>query len=266
MNEKRYTVSETVRLIGVESHVLRYWEEELGLDIQRNNQGHRVYTEKNIRDLQQARKLKEEGLQLKAIRTLMDEDRLYTGEWTAGDFAGIGQNSRELRQPYERKTDEIWTDSTEYGGNRSRTDSTEYGGDRSRKDDAECSGNRKSRAEFCENRWERTEFWAGGSENGDPEENASEGDTYKYEIVVEKSSPGNLERFTQLLRQMMEEVAAEQNKNLERIIAAQIREEMEQQYLQYLQALQELPAADMPKTSKAQGIRAWLSRLIFGEK
>ena len=37
MDEKLYSVSEAVRLIGVESHVLRYWEEELNIPIQRTS-------------------------------------------------------------------------------------------------------------------------------------------------------------------------------------------------------------------------------------
>ena len=31
--EERYLISETAKLVGVESHVLRYWEEELKLPI-----------------------------------------------------------------------------------------------------------------------------------------------------------------------------------------------------------------------------------------
>lgn len=42
MEDKTYSVSEAVRLVGVESHVLRYWEEELHISIQRNAQGHRL--------------------------------------------------------------------------------------------------------------------------------------------------------------------------------------------------------------------------------
>lgn len=31
-----YTISEAAKVMEVEPHVLRYWEEELGLDISRN--------------------------------------------------------------------------------------------------------------------------------------------------------------------------------------------------------------------------------------
>ena len=73
MDEKEYSVSEAVRLIGVESHVLRYWEEELQIAIRRTSQGHRIYSQENIDTFCQVKKLKEKGIQLKAIRVLLLE-------------------------------------------------------------------------------------------------------------------------------------------------------------------------------------------------
>ena len=35
MKENKYTISEAARLLSVENHVLRYWEEELELNIPR---------------------------------------------------------------------------------------------------------------------------------------------------------------------------------------------------------------------------------------
>ncbi|MDY3250700.1 MAG: helix-turn-helix domain-containing protein [Candidatus Choladocola sp.] len=74
MSEKEYSVSEAVRLIGVESHVLRYWEEELKVAIRRTGQGHRVYSEEDIRMFRKVKELKEKGIQLKAIRVLLEEE------------------------------------------------------------------------------------------------------------------------------------------------------------------------------------------------
>lgn len=71
MEKVRYMISDASNLIQVESHVLRYWEEELDLDVPRNEMGHRYYTEENIRQFEQIRKLKEEGYQLKAIKMLI---------------------------------------------------------------------------------------------------------------------------------------------------------------------------------------------------
>ncbi|HJA92515.1 MAG TPA: MerR family transcriptional regulator [Candidatus Eisenbergiella merdipullorum] len=72
--EEHYLISETARLVGVESHVLRYWEEELKLPIRRNELGHRYYTKEDVEQFREIKKLKEQGLQLKAIRTVLTAD------------------------------------------------------------------------------------------------------------------------------------------------------------------------------------------------
>lgn len=72
MEEKTiYYISEAAKKVQVESHVLRYWEDELKLPIKRNEMGHRYYTEQDVKQLQEIKTLKEQGLQLKAIRTVL---------------------------------------------------------------------------------------------------------------------------------------------------------------------------------------------------
>ena len=71
MDRVRYMISDAAGLVNVESHVLRYWEEELELDIPRNEMGHRYYTQENIREFQQIKELKEKGYQLKAIKMII---------------------------------------------------------------------------------------------------------------------------------------------------------------------------------------------------
>ena len=71
MSETRYIISDAAKMINVEPHVLRYWEEELGMDIPRNEMGHRYYTDKEVRLFTQVRDLKEKGFQLKAIKMIL---------------------------------------------------------------------------------------------------------------------------------------------------------------------------------------------------
>ena len=73
MSETRYMISDASRLVDVEAHVLRYWEEELELPIGRNEMGHRYYTEENIRLFRHIKALKDGGVQLKAIKQLLPE-------------------------------------------------------------------------------------------------------------------------------------------------------------------------------------------------
>ncbi len=70
--EKQYKISEMTKLINVEAHVLRYWEEELQLPIKRNELGHRYYTEEDKELFLRVKQLKEKGIQLKGIRSMLD--------------------------------------------------------------------------------------------------------------------------------------------------------------------------------------------------
>ena len=72
MEEMRYTISDAAKIVKVESHVLRYWEDELSLDIPRNEMGHRYYTKKEIDIFCQIRAFKERGFQLKSIKDVME--------------------------------------------------------------------------------------------------------------------------------------------------------------------------------------------------
>lgn len=71
MEKLRYMISDAANIVNVESHVLRYWEEELELQIPRNEMGHRYYTEENIAQFQKIKEWKEKGYQLKAIRMMI---------------------------------------------------------------------------------------------------------------------------------------------------------------------------------------------------
>ena len=74
MTQEVYTIKDAAKQVHVQTHVLRYWEEELGLSIGRNEQGHRYYTPEDVRLLERIRGWKEQGLQLKAIRLMLSED------------------------------------------------------------------------------------------------------------------------------------------------------------------------------------------------
>ena len=71
MEKVRYMISDAAAMAGVETHVLRYWEEELDLTIPRNEMGHRYYTRENILEFQKIKEFKEQGYQLKAIRMII---------------------------------------------------------------------------------------------------------------------------------------------------------------------------------------------------
>ncbi len=76
MEQTRYLISDAAKQVEVESHVLRYWEEELGIPIKRNELGHRYYTMEDVDRFREIKRLKEQGLQLKAIRMVLKDGKL----------------------------------------------------------------------------------------------------------------------------------------------------------------------------------------------
>lgn len=73
----RYMISDVADIVHVETHVLRYWEEELDLSIPRNEVGHRYYTRENIQDFLRIKELKEQGYQLKEIKGILSNHESY---------------------------------------------------------------------------------------------------------------------------------------------------------------------------------------------
>lgn len=100
MDKQRYMISDAAALVDVESHVLRYWEEELELSIPRNEMGHRYYTKENITEFLKIKDWKEQGYQLKAIKMLIhnkgqEEALVAGGELSPSDLEG---NTRRMEQ------------------------------------------------------------------------------------------------------------------------------------------------------------------------
>lgn len=89
MNETRFLISEAAKTVDVETHVLRYWEEELDLPIARNEMGHRCYTRQDIQIFLSIKELKKKGFQLKTIKELIPAMRREV-------YSHSGSSDREL--------------------------------------------------------------------------------------------------------------------------------------------------------------------------
>lgn len=85
MGEVRFMISEAAKQVDVESHVLRYWEEELGLAIGRTEMGHRYYTNDDIQLFCCIKKLKDEGMLLRDLKPLIPELKATKLRLKSGD-------------------------------------------------------------------------------------------------------------------------------------------------------------------------------------
>lgn len=109
--ENYLLISDAARAVQVESHVLRYWEEELHLPIRRNELGHRYYTQDDIDRFKNIKSMKERGLQLKAIKMILKNGKLDVltqdreegqGEERQGEERQREEHQGEEQQPGEK--------------------------------------------------------------------------------------------------------------------------------------------------------------------
>ena len=87
-------IRDAAKMLGVESHVLRYWEEELGLEIKRNSMGHRYYDDRDIKMFRDIMDLKDRGFALKDIKVGIEQMRKESEE------------KEELKKAKNNKTDD----------------------------------------------------------------------------------------------------------------------------------------------------------------
>lgn len=95
---KYYQITDAAKKVDVESHVLRYWEEELELPIERNKQGHRLYTEEDLKRFLYIKELKKEGLQLRAIRAKVHPEDFKEEETKSEIQSGMAISAVALQQ------------------------------------------------------------------------------------------------------------------------------------------------------------------------
>ena len=125
MEDHTYFISEVSRMVGVEPHVLRYWEEELDLHITRNSQGKRCYGQADVELFREVKYWKDKGMQLKAVKEVLDHGNVLfggeTGTISGEEIPGEDKETGEVtefsivaveppsdsRQKFEQILDEI---------------------------------------------------------------------------------------------------------------------------------------------------------------
>ena len=128
MVKEKYLINEAAKEVHVESHVLRYWEEELGLPIRRNEQGHRIYTQEDVDRFIRIKELKDQGLQLKAVKTLLsqvqsddggEEDMRADNPFAQKRMTKIAKSAEGKAVPLKSAEDIRWSE--RFGGKKHET-------------------------------------------------------------------------------------------------------------------------------------------------
>ncbi|MCD7763040.1 MAG: helix-turn-helix domain-containing protein [Lachnospiraceae bacterium] len=201
-----YPVSEAVRKTGVPSHVLRYWEDELGLTIRRTAQGHRIYSEEDLMTFRKVRDLKDKGIQLKAIRLLFEK----SGEDVRLSEL-LGQSLYERQEQTAVKQEQTAVKQEQTAAKQEQT----------------AAKQETAAVNQGPHEWQESIETAGDVE---------------YEILP-KSETGTYQLFETMLCGLIREAVAGQNEKLEAELADLIRSEIEELYIQLRQDMGEREAA-----------------------
>lgn len=72
----RYTITELSDYLNITDHALRYYEKEFGLNIPKDERGRRYYTFDLANLMYQIKKMRDEGLEIKAIKNILQSENI----------------------------------------------------------------------------------------------------------------------------------------------------------------------------------------------
>lgn len=253
MKERRYIISDASKLIEVESHVLRYWEEELGIDIPRNEMGHRYYTDYYIELFKRVKELKDGGFQLKAIKMLIPEltnmntrenesieglrEELFNrltdyGEAAVDDsgdntFTGNGGNINNTNNAFAENSENVNNANNAFANNGGNDiDNNVTMNDKDKTDNSTLS-NVKDKEEIYNNGERKSELMT--------TDNESQGN------ISERTNNGKLEQFQSIISEVVSNALKENTgmlgKEVSEIVSDNVIKEMD--YLMHIREKQE---------------------------
>ena len=218
MTQEFYTISDAAKMVQVEAHVLRYWEEELKLPITRNEMGYRAYSREDIEQLKRIKKWKEQGLQLKAIRLMLSEDGIKLSVPQE-----VIKEALALKENREEKVKDI--------AGRETADETCVLSQKQRKDFAGAGENNRAKDEKSETEEEVKQ----GQERGG-EHDKGEKDTYSLSRVEETGMQEKTYRLQLMLHNLVSEAVRENNRELKEDIREVVLKELDFQFRQQEEA------------------------------
>ncbi len=72
----RYSITELSEALNITDHALRFYEKEFGLKIPKDNRGRRFYTTDHANIMYQIKDMRDQGLELKAIRKILEDENI----------------------------------------------------------------------------------------------------------------------------------------------------------------------------------------------
>ncbi|OPX43230.1 MerR family regulatory protein [Ruminiclostridium hungatei] len=72
----RYSITELSEALNITDHALRFYEKEFGLRIPKDSRGRRFYTPQLANVMYQIKDMRDQGLELKAIRKILEDQNI----------------------------------------------------------------------------------------------------------------------------------------------------------------------------------------------
>lgn len=84
----KYSITELSESLNITDHALRFYEKEFGFNIPKDSRGRRFYTTEYANLMYQIKAMRDQGLELKAIRKILeDENIIHIGDNSTSDNA-----------------------------------------------------------------------------------------------------------------------------------------------------------------------------------
>jgi len=105
-NNTTYTIKEVSEITGYEAHVIRFYEKEFGLEIPRNKSNHRYFTQKEIDQLQNIKRMQSKGFSNTQIKLILANPELLAnplaqiGDAAAANAMAIPSFSEKSMEEY----------------------------------------------------------------------------------------------------------------------------------------------------------------------
>lgn len=110
----RYTITELSERLAITDHALRYYEKEFNLKVPKDERGRRYYTPEYANIMYQIKKMRSEGLEIKAIKKVLQAESVIESSpviLNEDSFSVIPvnqpDNSKEIRAFFEEFKDQL---------------------------------------------------------------------------------------------------------------------------------------------------------------
>jgi len=100
--KERYSITELSEMLQLSDHTLRFYEKECELEVPKDERGRRYYTTELANTMYRIKLMRSEGLELRAIKRILQQDRLFFPSQPAPD-----DSTTSLAPPAGREIESI---------------------------------------------------------------------------------------------------------------------------------------------------------------